>query len=120
MIEFMSESAGNTIGIRASGKLTKADYETTLIPQLTELFKAHGKLNIVFYMDDAFEGWDLEAAWDDASYGLMHHADFARLAVVGGPVWVDWCIKLSGFLMKGEIKVFPSDQLDQAWQWLRS
>jgi hypothetical protein len=120
MIEFMSESSGNTIGIRASGKLTKADYETVLIPQLTELFKAHGQLNIVFLMGDEFEGWDLEAAWDDASYGLVHRADFGKLAVVGGPAWVNWCIKLSGFLMKGEIKVFDPGHLDQAWQWVRS
>jgi len=120
MIEFMNESGGNTVGIRATGKLTKTDYDTILIPQLTALFKAYGQLDIVFYMDDAFEGWDLEAAWDDASYGLMHRADFGKLAVVGGPAWVGWCIKLGGFLMKGEIKVFRPEQLDQAWQWIRT
>ncbi len=120
MITFMSESSGNTIGVRASGKLTKFDYETVLIPKLTELFKAHGQLNIIFLLEEEFEGWDLEAAWDDASYGLMHRADFGKLALVGGPAWVGWCIKLSGFLMKGEIKVFDPGQLDQAWQWVRS
>jgi hypothetical protein len=120
MIEFMNESSGNAIGIRASGKLTKTDYDTILIPRLTELFKTCGQLNVIFYMDDTFEGWDLEAAWDDASYGLMHRADFDKLAVVGGPAWIDWCIKLGGFLMKGEIKVFPPEQLDQAWKWIRT
>ncbi|MEM5492782.1 STAS/SEC14 domain-containing protein [Hoeflea sp. AS16] len=120
MIEFMSESSGNTLGIHASGKLTKTDYETILIPKLAELFKAHGQLNIVFYMDETFQGWDLEAAWDDASYGLMHRADFGKLAVVGGPAWVDRSIRLIGFLIKGEIRVFGSDQLAQAWQWIRT
>jgi hypothetical protein len=52
MIEFMNESSGNAIGIRASGKLTKTDYDTILIPRLTELFKTCGQLNVIFYMDD--------------------------------------------------------------------
>lgn len=119
MIEFMAESSGRVLGVKASGKLTDEDYTRVLIPRLESLFKEHGKLNVLFYMDETFEGWDLEAAWDDASYGLKHRADFDRLAVVGGPAWVEWCIKLCGFLMKGETKVFPADQLDSAWAWVR-
>jgi hypothetical protein len=38
----------------------------------------------------------------------MHQADFDKLAVVGGPAWVDWCIKLGGFLMKGRDQGLPS------------
>jgi hypothetical protein len=108
MIEFMSESSGNVTGIRATGKLTDADYKQTLIPRLESLFGEHGKVNVLFYMDESFEGWDL----DD-------RADFEKLAVVGGPAWVDWCIKLGGFLMKGEIRIFPVDQLDRAWNWVK-
>lgn len=118
MIEFMDESSGNLLGVRVSGKLTKAEYDSILLPQLAKLFKAHGQLNILIYMDEAFEGWDLEAAWEDASYGLRHQADIGKLAVVGGPAWVHWGIKLSGFLMKGEIRIFPSDQLADAWRWI--
>jgi hypothetical protein len=119
MIEFMSESSGNVVGIRATGKLTDADYKQTLIPRIESLFGEHGKVSVLFYMDESFEGWDLDAAWDDASYGLRHRADFEKLAVVGGPAWVDWCIKLGGFLMKGEIRIFPVDRLDRAWDWVK-
>ena len=119
MIEFMSESNGRVIGVRAIGTLTDADYKNTLIPKLEALFKQYGKLNVLFYLAEDFDGWDLEAAWDDASYGLKHRADFEKLAVVGGPLWVEWCIKLSGFLMKGEIKTFSLDSLDEAWDWIK-
>lgn len=120
VIEIMPESSGNVLGVRASGKLTDAEYKQLLIPKLEALFEQYGKLNVLFYMDEAFEGWNLEAAWDDASYGLKHRADFDKLAVVGGPAWVEWCIKLSGFLMKGEIKIFPVKRLEQAWKWIKS
>lgn len=120
MIEILPKSAGNILGLRASGTLSDVDYRETLIPLLESLFAKHGKVNILFFMDEAFHGWDLKAAWDDAAYGLKHRADFGKLALVGGPDWVHWCVRLSGFLIKGEIRIFPVDELDQAWTWVTS
>jgi len=119
MFTIMPESEGAVVGVRATGKLTDADYKETLIPQLEKLFAEHGALNVLFYMDDGFDGWELTAAWDDAVFGLGHRADFGKLAVVGGPAWVEWCIKACGFLMKGEIRVFPAAELDAAWRWVK-
>jgi len=42
MIAFMPESEGNVVGLRASGKLTGADYERVLIPHLESLIERHG------------------------------------------------------------------------------
>lgn len=119
MFTFMPESEGAVVGIHATGKLRDSDYKQTLIPGLEKLFDEHGTLNVLFYMDNSFEGWELSAAWDDAAFGLGHRADFRKLAVVGGPEWIEWCIKACGFLMKGEIRVFPANQLDAAWSWVK-
>ncbi len=120
MIEFFPESAGSTLGVRATGTLTGEDYETVLIPRLDKMFAEFGRLRILFYMDEGFAGWDLGAAWDDAAIGLKHRADFEKIAVVGGPGWVAWCIRLSAFLISGQIKVFPKDQLQDAWNWAKT
>lgn len=120
MIEFMERSSGKAVAIRATGQLSKHDYDAVLIPELERLFAEHGKLDLLFYMDTAFEGWDLGASWEDFSYGLQHRADFGKIAVVGGPAWVAWCVKLSGFLMKGEMRVLPTEALEEAWNWIRT
>jgi hypothetical protein len=75
-------------------------------------------LSILFLMDETFTGWELGAAWDDAAYGLKHRADFARIALVGGPKWVGWCMAATGFLIKGEIRTFPAEHLQKAWAWV--
>lgn len=118
MIEILPESRGNILGFRATGTLSDRDYKEIVIPKLESLFAAHGKLNVLFFMDEDFEGWDMKGAWDDASYGMKHRADFEKLALVGGPEWVHWCFKLAGFLMKGEIRIFPVDELEKAWAWI--
>ncbi len=119
MIDIMEESTGSILGLHVSGTLREADYEQ-LLPELEKLFQEHGKLRILFFADQDFRGWDLSAAWQDASLGFRHAADFERLALVGAPEWVVWCVRLSAFLMKGEIRIFPADQLEDAWRWIRS
>lgn len=119
MIQFMERSSGACVAIRATGHLTDRDY-ADFLPKLDQAFKEHGKLNVLFLMDGGFEGWDLKAAWDDTKIGLAHRADFERLAVVGGPEWVRWCIKLSGFLLKGEVRLYDLADLERAWEWIRA
>jgi hypothetical protein len=119
MFEVLPKSEGNLLGIRATGALTDEDYKSVLIPTLDKMFAEHGRLRILFFMDEGFRGWDLGAAWDDASIGLRHHADFEKIAVVGGPDWVAWFMKLSAFLIAGETKLFSKDQLDDAWSWVK-
>jgi len=118
MIEFMDESTGKFVGIRASGKLTDADYKNVLIPRLERLFEAHGKLDVLFLLDDTFDGMELAAMLDDASFGMKHLAEYEKLAVVGGPEWIHRGIRAFRFLFKGEVRTYRGDQLEKAWEWV--
>jgi len=118
MIEFMKESSAGIVGLHVTGMLHESDY-AEFLPKLEELFREHGKLRVLFCADSDFRGWDMSAAWQDASLGFRHAADFERLALVGAPEWVVWCIRLSAFLFKGEVRVFSADELQDAWRWLR-
>ncbi|MFC1833137.1 STAS/SEC14 domain-containing protein [Thermodesulfobacteriota bacterium] len=120
MIEVLAESAGNIFGIRASGKVTADDYEQVLIPRLKEVIEAHGKARVLYYMADDMEGFELGAMWDDAKFGLGHRDEFEKIAVVGGPQWVQWGAQVGAHFMKGVLRVFPGDQLQEAWEWVRA
>lgn len=118
MIEVMDESSGAVVGLHVTGTLHEKDYEA-LLPKLEDLFQKHGKLRVLFHADPGFRGWDLSAAWQDAALGFRHASDFERLALVGAPDWVVWCVRLSAFLLKGEVRIFPAGQLDAAWRWIK-
>ena len=119
MIELMDESDHDIIGIKISGTLTAADYETYLIPALDRVFAKHKRAQFLVLMDEDFTGWTLNAAWDDFSYWFEHRTEFDRVAIVGAPQWVEWCIAAMRFALKGEFRLFPRDQLDDAWAWVR-
>jgi hypothetical protein len=120
MFKIMPESEGKIIGIRATGKLTDQDYQEVLIPSLEALIKRHGKIRLLCFMDEEFGGIEAGAVWDDAKFFLPHKNDFEKMAVVGGPKWIELIMKLFGPLMEGEMQTFPTNQLSNAWEWIRA
>lgn len=117
MIEFLDRSHANIVGLRASGTLHEQDY-AEFLPKLEALFAQHGKLRVLFLAAPDFKGWDISAAWQDASLGFRHAADFEKLAIVGAPDWVVWCVRCSAFLFKGEVRIFSAGEVEDAWRWL--
>ena len=84
VIEIMPESKSSALALKASGKLTDADYKEVLIPKIEEIIKRSGKAKVLLHLPQDFIGWDAHAMWDDARFGLRHRNDFQKLAVVGG------------------------------------
>jgi hypothetical protein len=118
MIHVMPERDG-IIEIRAGGKLTHADYKDILLPRLASSVLGDKKLRVLMVMDETFTGWELDAAWDSTVLEFPHRANFDKIAVIGAPRWDDWCVKLAGLLLKGELRAFPGNQLAHAREWLR-
>lgn len=120
MLEKMTESTDTMLAVRASGSLTHEDYQGLFIPELNACIEKNGKARALLYLDENFSGWELEAAWDDAKFGIQHHDDFIKLAIVGGPDWVEWSVKVGEFFISGEVKTFDIDQLQEALQWVKN
>lgn len=120
MIEFMQESRDNVLGIRATGKLSKEDYDNRLEPKLSSMIERFGKVRALFYMDEAFRGWNLEAAWANTVLDVRHRASFEKVAIVGAPRWEEWCVSLAGIFIAGEMRTFRTHRLREAWDWVRA
>jgi SpoIIAA-like len=119
MFQIMSESAGKIIGVRATGKLTTADYQEVLLPALENAHKQYGKIRLLCFMDENFAGLEPGAMWEDAKFFFPHKDDFEKMAIVGGPKWIEVIMKLFAPLMQGEMKTFPEEHLPEAWEWLK-
>ena len=118
MLQFIPVFEGNTIAVRASGRLTVEDYQTFL-PLLETQIKRLGKISLLFEFDN-FSGWDLDAAKDDFNFGMKHLKDFERIAMVGDKSWEHWMALIAKpFLLSSEVRYFDRENLQQAWDWLR-
>jgi hypothetical protein len=120
MIERMDDVPTGVIGIRASGKLTKDDYESVLEPALKEAADS-GEARVLFVLPD-FDGLEPEALFEDVKTGLgvelKNRSAWKRLAVVTGVEWIAKAMRLFAWAMPGELKVFEMDELDEARDWV--
>ncbi|MCB2193565.1 MAG: STAS/SEC14 domain-containing protein [Deltaproteobacteria bacterium] len=118
MLELMPQSTEAAVAVQARGKLTDTDYQQVLIPRLREMIAKQGKARIMMVMGPEFRGWEARGAWDDASFGLKHRKDFAKLAMVGAPKWVKWSMDVGKHFLSGEVKNFSPKQEQEAWEWV--
>lgn len=76
MIERIDEMPAGTIGLQASGKLSRDDYREVLEPALQEGIDS-GELRLLFVLT-SFDGLEMAAVPDDLKTGLSawfgHHS----------------------------------------------
>jgi hypothetical protein len=60
------------------------------------------------------------AAWEDTKLGLGHLRSWERIAVVGDADWLRHAIHGLGWIVPGEVRVFGTDELDSAREWVTS
>lgn len=114
-----SQSQNDFLYIHITGKLTDDDYKNDFLPALKKIIDAHGHVNALIHADENFSGWTLHAMWDDAHFGWLHRNDFQRVAFVGDMALVDYGVKISNWFMKGEMKSYKPDELEQALAFVK-
>ena len=121
MVERIDGLPAGVIGYRATGKLTKDEYEALMAP-IDELLDAGGPVNLLFVIDDGFSGLDLGAVWDDvkagASVGLKHRSAWRKMAVVTEKDWIRNGAAAFAWLSPGELRVFDLAEEAEATAWL--
>jgi hypothetical protein len=119
MIERIEGMPAGTIGLSASGKLTKDEYQNVLEPALKEGVES-GELRMVFRLTD-FDGLEANAWFEDAKTGfgaILHdHAAWRRFALVTDVDWVARAYRLFIWATPGEVKIFGLDELEDAKAW---
>lgn len=120
MIERIEEMPAGTVGLRASGKLSKQDYTEVLEPVLSEGVTS-GELRLVFSLTD-FHGLEPGAWAEDAKTGLRtwvrDHSSWKRFALVTDVEWVAKAMRAFAWMAPGEVRIFGLEELDEAKRWV--
>lgn len=118
MIEQLKTGSPKVVAFRLSDKLRDVDYRS-FVPALEAAIAAAGPIRLLAKFED-FHGWDLHAAWDDFKFGVQHHSDIERIALVGDRAWEQWMAKLCKPFTHAQVRYFDALQHEAAWAWLRA
>ncbi|MDE2156973.1 MAG: STAS/SEC14 domain-containing protein [Xanthomonadaceae bacterium] len=118
MIEQIEGLPAGTLGFRASGQVTAADYERVLVPDVEAAFALNRKLRLLYLVDADFTGFDPGAMWDDAKLGMRHFSGWDRVALVTDVPWLRMTATAMGFVIPAEFRLFGLAELTAAKAWI--
>ncbi len=118
MIETLDGFPQNVVAVACKGHVTRADYETVLIPTVEQALKQHDKIRLYYQIGTDFEGIDPGAVWEDFKVGMEHLSRWERAAVVTDVEWIGTTMKVFGFILPIEIRLFPLSQAAEARDWV--
>ena len=117
VLKLIEDLPPTVLGVEASGKVTHEDYQNILIPN-AEAMIAKGPLKMLYVIGDDFAGYELEALWDDGSFGVKHWHDFSRIAVVADNTWLRAAVSLFKPFFPHEVRLFHLSDLAVAKAWV--
>ncbi|MGO9926173.1 MAG: STAS/SEC14 domain-containing protein, partial [Mycobacterium sp.] len=110
------------VGVEARERVTAGDYEGVLIPavEAAAAVSIDGKVRVLYVLGREFPDFTAGAVWADIKLALGPPRRWERIAVVSDAVWLRRAIRVVGWAIPGEVRVYASDQLNDARVWVTS
>jgi hypothetical protein len=118
MLERVLDLPAGIYGIRATGKVSKEDYDRVLAPLLEAARREGRRIRFLYHFAPEFTGFTPGGAWEDAEIGLRHLRLFERCAIVSDKEWLRGTSRVVGTLLPCPVKVFHESERDDAVAWL--
>src|SRR5437879_6956559 len=118
MIEIIPDLPPHVAAFRASGIVTKEDYEAILIPHVDYIHKTFGQINFLLWLDTDVSHYTMGAWVDDALVGMKHFTHWHKIAIVSHQEMVKKITNVLGHLIPGETRGFTVLELPEAIRWI--
>lgn len=116
MITTIQNLPQNMVGFRASGEVTKDDFEPVL-KEVESFVDQNDKLNYMLVLDTSPKDFTAGAWLQDGLMGIKNITKWNRAAIVTDSEEVITFTNAFSKLMPGEFKGFHKDELQSAIDW---
>ena len=118
MIEQLKTFPDHVLAFVYKGHITKADYDTVLVPVILNALETQDKVRLYIETDATFSGIGPGAIWEDFKVGVEHLTRWERVVVVTDVDWIKHAMRLFSFLMPGAVKTVAPAEAAQARAWI--
>ncbi len=120
MLETLENLPTGIIGVRARGTVTKDDYDQVFRPLLQRAHTESRRVRLLYVFAPDFTSFSMSGGWEDMRLGMKYLRLFERCAIVSDLTWIRESSHLLGTLMPCPVRVYRSEQQQEAVQWLAS
>ena len=112
------ESPQNVVAFKATGEVTKNDYQTVLLPAVERLVNQIDEINFLFLIDTEIESFTAAAWMQDAWVGLKNLSKWNRSAIVTDSEKAISFTNAFSYMVPGEFKGFKKEAFNEAMNWV--
>ncbi|MGZ3851631.1 MAG: STAS/SEC14 domain-containing protein [Flavisolibacter sp.] len=120
MLQKMQGMPPYVAAFKATGEVSKEDYERLLEPEIERVDKEHGHIHFLMVMENSAKDFSLGAWFKDAAEGLKHYRGWKKVAIVTDEKGLEKFSNIFSAVIPGSSKGFPLAELEQAKQWVVS
>ena len=117
MIITIPETPDNIVALKATGDITKEDFENCVIPQVKAKVNRFDELNCLLLLDTDLDNFTLDAWLQDALMGLKNLTKWNRVAIVTDHLALRNYITIFSVFIPGEYSTYPVEDLANAVYW---
>jgi len=117
MIGILPGVPPNVAGFKASGEVTREDYENVVFPEIRRHVETFGHLNFVFYVDTSLKNFSAGAWLRDIWMGIKEFARWNKVAIISDVERIRRFTDTISHLLPGEYRGFATEHLDEAIRW---
>ncbi len=117
MITILNDVPSNLAAFKASGEVSKEDFENTVIPHVEKLLAQTGKINYMLVLETSIKNFTFGAWMEDALLGIKHLLKWNRAAIVTDSEGIKAFTTFFSAMVPGEFKGFDPTEYHQAVKW---
>jgi hypothetical protein len=118
MITTIGIAPENVAAFRATGEVTKEDYDKVVIPTIDNLVKKKGNIRFMFVLDTSLSNFSAIAILKDLGVGLKHFTKWEKMAIVSESEVINKFTDFFSFIAPGEAKGFTHAEMARAIEWV--
>lgn len=120
MITILQNLPANVVGVRATGTITKEDFDNVVLPAVQEMADRTGKVNYILLLETEIGNFEAGAWMKDAVMGIKHLLKWNKVAIVTDQKAVANFTDAFSYVVPGEYKGFALSELEAAKSWVSS
>lgn len=106
------------VAFRASGEITREDFDQVVLPAVAELVQRLDELNYLLVLDTPLKNFTFSAWVKDALLGLNNLSKWNRCAIVSSSEGINSFTNIFGKVMPGEFRGYKPEELSEAIAWV--
>ena len=106
MLSIIPDLPSNVVGVKATGEVTRQDFNAVVMPAVDALANQTDKINYLLWLDTDISKFEAGAWMKDALMGLKHLFKWNRVAIVTDQKGVEKFTDVFSYVVPGNYKGF--------------